>query len=114
MVVMASREQEPQPLPLLAECRLDLAGLRRQRDRYATLGRDLVGMEREPGRLIATFSEHVDDGLVRETIEVERECCPFFELAYDAAGHRLSITVEEPVQDPALDALQYSLRAPRP
>jgi hypothetical protein len=105
---------EPQPLPLLAECKLDLPGLRKQRDRYATLGRDLVGIEREPGRLIATFAQNVDEGLVRETIEVERECCPFFTLAYDAGGHRLSITVDEPVQDPALDALRYSLSAPRP
>jgi hypothetical protein len=51
--------------------------------------------------------------LVRRTIAVEHECCPFFTLAYDAAEHRLAITVEDWAQDPALDALHYSLGANR-
>src|SRR5262249_26497586 len=64
-------------LPLVAECILDPEALRLQRERYAALGRDVVEVEREPGRLTTTFPPSVDADLVRETIEVERTCCPF-------------------------------------
>ena len=102
---------EPQPLPLVDDCSLDAEGLRKQGERYVTLGSHLERIERSRGRLTATFSEDVDDALVRETIEVERECCPFFGIAYDESHHRLTITVREPGQDPALDALRHSLGA---
>jgi hypothetical protein len=100
---------EPQMLPLVSECSLDPEAIRVQRKRYAALGRDLVDFERQRGRLTATFAPTVDGDLVRETIEVERECCPFFALVYDPAESRLSITVDDPAQEPALDALRYSL-----
>jgi hypothetical protein len=100
---------EPQLLPLVSECSLDPEALQVQRKRYATLGRDLVDVERERGRLTATFAPNVDGDLVRETIEVERECCPFFALVYDPTENRLSITVDNPAREPALDALRYSL-----
>ncbi len=100
-------------LPLVSECGLEPEALRVQQERYATLGRDLVDVERKQGRLIATFTPDVAADLIRETIEVERECCPFLTLAYDATDHRLSITVQDPAQDPALDALHYSLSANR-
>jgi hypothetical protein len=100
---------EPQPLPLIAECHLDAPALERQRDRYSALGRELVELERNERRLDARFSPRVDEALLRETIEVERECCPFFRLSYDPTRLTLSITVDDPAQDPALDALRYSL-----
>ena len=100
---------DPQLLPLVSECNLDPEGLQVQRKRYAALGRDLVDVDRERGRLTATFAPNVDGDLVRETIEVERECCPFFALVYDPTENRLSITVDDPAQEPALDALRYSL-----
>jgi hypothetical protein len=104
---------EPQLLPLVSDCGLDTDALGVQGARYASLGRELVEVERSRGRLIASFTANVDADLVRETIEVERECCPFFTLAYDDADHRLSITVQDPSQNAALDALQYSLNANR-
>jgi hypothetical protein len=100
---------DPQLLPLVSDCNLDPEALQVQRKRYATLGRDLVDVERERGRLTATFARSVDGDLVRETIEVERDCCPFFALVYDSTENRLSITVDDPAQEPALDALRYSL-----
>lgn len=111
MITVASKE--PQILPLLSECSLHPVALREQQDRYRRLGRDLVDIQRDRCRLIATFSQNVDTNLVRRTIEVEHECCRFFTLAYDAAEHRLAITVEDWAQDPALDALHYSLGANR-
>jgi hypothetical protein len=102
-------QAEPQELPLIAECHLDDAALEEQRDRYAALGRELLELERRERRLEARFSPRVDEGLLRETMEVERECCPFFRLSYDSSRRSLSITVDDPAQDPALDALRYSL-----
>jgi hypothetical protein len=106
---MGMAHDDPQSLPLVSECNLDAEALQVQRKRYATLGRDLIGLERERRRLTATFAPSVDGDLVRETIEVERDCCPFFSLVYDPTENRLSITVEDPAQEPALDALRYSL-----
>ncbi len=97
------------PDPQLAECRLDLAGLRAQRERYRGLGRHLERIERLPRRLEARFGPGVDRALLDETLEIERECCPFFALAYDATCRDLAITVEDPAQDPALDALRHAL-----
>jgi hypothetical protein len=102
-------DDDPQLLPLVSECNLDAEALQVQRKRYATLGRDLIDLERERRRLTATFAPSVDGDLVRETIEVERDCCPFFALVYDRTENRLSITVDDPAQEPALDALRYSL-----
>ncbi len=99
---------EPTPLPL-AECRLDFRGLRAQRERYRAIGRHLAGTERYPCRLEARFTPALDSALLREAIDVERGCCPFFEFRHEPAERRLSITVDDPARDPALDALEYAL-----
>ena len=44
----------------IAECRLDLDGLRAQRDRYRALGRHVKRLERGPGRLDAWLGPEVD------------------------------------------------------
>src|SRR5207247_11439622 len=62
----------------IASCRLDLEGLRRQRDRYAHLAADVDAIERTGESLPVGFPRGVDEALLRETIEVERGCCPFF------------------------------------
>ena len=93
----------------IAECRLDLSGLRGQRDRYRALAQHVDRLWRTRGRLEVSFSPAVDEELLSEAIAVERECCPFFGIAYDAAAHRLSIAVADLREDPALDALRYAL-----
>jgi hypothetical protein len=103
----------PTPTPTsavspLAECRLDTAGLRAQVDRYRRLGKAATGVDRHDGTLVATFGAELDPGLLEETISVERGCCPFFDFDYRPAGRRLVITVHEPDQEPALDALHYA------
>ena len=96
----------------IAECRLDLGGLREQRDRYRRLGRSVRALQRQPRRLTVAFATDVDAALLAETVAIESECCPFFALRYDANAHELRVGVTEPEQDPALDALVAALDAP--
>jgi hypothetical protein len=105
---------EPRELPLIAECRLDLDGLRRQRDRYRALGRHVVATERRPRRLTVRFGAALDVDLLGETVDVERGCCPFFRLEPDAARRRLVVSVSSDEQDPALDAISDALGAGAP
>ena len=100
---------DPVELPLIAECRLDVDGLRRQRDRYRALGRHATAIERRPGRLTVRFDERLPADLLRETVEVERGCCPFFGIEPDVPGRRLAISVSDPELEPALDAIEYAL-----
>lgn len=96
----------------IAECKLDLDGLRTQRDRYRQLGRAARRVQREPQALTVEFAADVDAELLAETIAVESECCPFFVLRYDAATHELTAGVSAPDQAAALDALVAALDAP--
>jgi hypothetical protein len=96
-------------LPLIAECRLDLDGLRVQRDRYRRIGEHIERLERGPRRLDVWLRPDVDLGLVREAVAVERECCPFYEIEVDPDARRLSLSVDEGAQDPALDAIRFAL-----
>ena len=93
----------------IAECRLDLPGLRAQAERYRRLGRSATRVERSEGQLTVEFARDVDEPLLRRTIAVERTCCPFFAMHYDPAFQRLRITVADQEQAPALDALLFAL-----
>ena len=93
----------------LAECRLDLTGLRAQRERYRRLGRQVERTERLHRRLEVHFTAALDRALLDETLEIERGCCPFFALAYHPRRRELVITVDDPAHDPALDALRHAL-----
>jgi hypothetical protein len=96
------------PLPI-AKCRLDVAGLRDQADRYRRLGATATHIERRHGALTVMFGDEPDEHLLTETIAVERDCCPFFEFDYQPSARRLSITVQRADQRLALDALHYAL-----
>lgn len=100
--------QSPAPI---AACRLDLAGLRRQRERYRSLAAHVTAIDRSDGALDVRFEPGFDSRLLEETIAVERDCCPFFRLAYDPAERRLRAAVERAGQEPALEALAYALTA---
>jgi hypothetical protein len=106
----AEREAlDREALPLHAACRLDPKGQRQQRDRYRAIGKHLDRLEREPERLTAWLGTEVDLALVQETIDVERDCCPFYEIGFDSSERRLSLSVASPDQDPALDAIRFAL-----
>jgi hypothetical protein len=92
-------------LPL--ECRLDADGQRRQGERYRALGRHATAVERDVGRLAIRFDADLPAGLLREAVEVERACCPFFDLR--PGTHELVVTVADAEHDPALDAIRHAL-----
>ena len=98
-----------QELPVL-QCALDADALAAQRERYARIAAARVASRREPGELIVEFDEaRLDRALLEQTLAIERECCPFYDLRLD--GARLSVRVAEPHQEPALDAIAHMLGA---
>jgi hypothetical protein len=94
-----------------AACRLERGARVAQRDRYRLVGRHLAAVERSPQLLDARFTSDVDEALLEETLAIERECCSFFSISYEPGERRLVVTVEDPDQDPALDALTAALGA---
>ncbi|MFT3865860.1 MAG: hypothetical protein QM729_16465 [Solirubrobacterales bacterium] len=90
-------------------CSLDPGDLPAQRERYAAIGRMAAGVERDPRSLTVTLSEAADLGLVEETVDIERACCPFFAIDLDPEVHRLTIAVESDETAPALEAIHEAL-----
>lgn len=102
---MSPRRPEPDA-DAIAECRLDPAGLRDQRERYRALARHVTAIDRRPAAIEVRFPPELDAGLLDEALAVERE---FFQLEYDAASRLLSASVEREDQEPALEAIAYAL-----
>ena len=94
-------------------CALDEGGAAAQRGRYARLSADVESVEREPEAIIVQFREDFDRGLLRETLAVERACCPFFAFDFDDHARRLRTTVNERDRLPALDAIAHALAVAR-
>jgi hypothetical protein len=92
----------------ITACELGRDGLRRQLDRYRHLGREVEAIESDGNSLTVRFPPTVDEALMAEAIAVEQQCCPFFTIRFDAVDGRLSFTVAEPAQRPALDAIRYA------
>lgn len=102
---------EFQELPMApADCTLDEARLSSQLDRYRRLGHMAETIQASELELQVTFARDVDVDLVRETIAVERECCSFFTIDYDASARRLSVAVDDAGRGDALRALLSALR----
>jgi hypothetical protein len=102
------------PLPMAPSCALDEAGLRLQVERYRRAGAGARLVERTRRGLVVDLDEHVDTRLVEETIAVERECCPFFALAWEPGLRRLTVAVSQAEHEPALDAIAFALDLPAP
>jgi hypothetical protein len=96
-------------LPLA--CSLDETGMAAQRARYAVVARHLVSLAHGDRALKARLDETLDGAVLRELIDVERECCPFFEIGYDATERVLSVSVSTEEHAPALQAIAHSLRS---
>jgi hypothetical protein len=95
-------------LPLA--CSLDETGMAAQRARYAIVARHVESLAHGERSLRARLDETLDGAVLRELIEVERECCPFFEIGYDAGDRLLSVSVSSDEHAPALQAIAHSLR----
>lgn len=90
-------------------CALDETRLRSQYERYRRAGRGARVTERAPLRLVVELDRDVDTKLVEETIAIERECCPFYELGWEPERRRLSVSVSHPEHAPALEAIAFAL-----
>jgi len=84
-------------------------GLRSQSDRYRALGDHVAASEREPQALTVRFDDEVDLDLLLETVEVERGCCTFFDLAPDVRRRELVVSVADRERVPALDAIATAM-----
>ena len=89
-------------------CALDETGVRTQRDRYARVAPGVERLERDEAALTVHFHVDYDRATLDEALAVERECCPFFVLELDEPARRLRVTVSDPEQRPALDALAHA------
>jgi hypothetical protein len=92
-------------------CSLTKAGLEAQRGRYARLAPHVISRTRRPGAIEVHFGEGVDRGVLEEAVATERECCPFFEIAFDEGVRRLSVAVGRREHEPALAAIAEALTA---
>ena len=90
-------------------CTLNAAERAEQRERYRALGRHAAELEREPSRVIVRFVDDPPIGLLERTLEVERGCCPFFDIRYEPEGRRLVIAVQASGRDSDLDAIAAAL-----
>jgi hypothetical protein len=90
-------------------CSLDEVDARLQLGRYRRVGQGarLVGRSRR--RLVVDLERSVDVQLVEEAIATERDCCPFFTLEWEPDRLRLSVSVSETANEPALDAIAFAL-----
>ncbi len=95
-----------------AGCTLTDSALLEQLARYRKLGAATERITHRELRLEVCFDPSVDDGLVGETVTIERGCCSFLTLDYDPSKRRLSITVDGSERLGALVALESALRAP--
>jgi hypothetical protein len=106
-----ARDDCSPPSVEVPSCSLDAGGLRNQGERYAAIGRTVVGVERSPRSLVVDLGPSADRALVEETLRIERECCPFFDLDYDPDRRRLSVAVASEEMDAAIDAIAAALGA---
>jgi hypothetical protein len=98
----------------IPSCALTEEGVREQRARYGRLARHTGRVRREPEAVIIEFDEDFDREALDEALAVERQCCPFFQFAFDEARRRLRVTVGDPEQLPALDAMAHAVGARDP
>ena len=96
---------------MVSACSLSEPELREQLARYATAGRGAEVLERDRRRRVIRVGSEVPESLVLRLIEIERGCCPFFDMAWDGASRRLTIEVKDSDHEPALEAIVYALGA---
>ena len=99
------------PIADIPSCALSKRELIRQRQRYARLSRSASRIVHEGATVLVEFHPDLDRRALEQAMAVERECCPFFELAFAEDARRLTIAVRDPEHAPALDAIAESLGA---
>ena len=92
-----------------AGCSLSVDELAAQLERYREIGRFAAAVEHEPGRVVVRFAGAPPSALIEQALEVERGCCPFYEIDYQPAIQRLAISVDHPDRYPGVDAIAHAL-----
>ncbi len=88
-----------------SSCSLDELELLEQLQRYRAVGEGAEVIASDKRRRVIRVAEAVPDSLVARLIEVERSCCPFFELTWDRGSRCLTVAVTARDQEAALDAV---------
>lgn len=96
-------------LPTMPSCALDDQDLRAQRERYRLVGEGARVVARDERRVVMDLAAQVDATVVEQLVAVERDCCPLFELSWDAGQKRLAIWVARHEDEPALLAIESAL-----
>ena len=99
-------------LPMAPACALDESGAHVQLQRYRTAGQRASLITRAPRRLTVDFDARVDAELIGALVATERECCPFFQIHWKPSRRRLTFSVANSAQEPALDAIAWALGPP--
>ena len=90
-------------------CTMGAAERAVQLERYRALGRHAAEVEHEPGRVVVRFLDDPPIDLLDRALEVERGCCPFFDIQYEPVDRRLVIAFEDSDRDRELDAIAHAL-----
>jgi hypothetical protein len=96
---------------LPSACSLNETEMAAQRARYAVVARHVTGLAHGDRALRARLDGTLDAAVLRELIEVETACCPFFDISYDPLERLLSVSVTDEEHEPALQAIAHSLTA---
>ena len=97
----------------VSACCLGPEELHEQLERYRAIGRVAAAVAHEPGRVVVRFADDPPSDLIQRTLEVERGCCPFFDIDYAPATQRLVISVDQPDRRPSLGAIAHVLMESR-
>ena len=89
----------------IPSCAITEEELRDQRSRQARLAPGVADSRREADALVIEFAPGFDREALDGILEVERRCCPFFRFDLDDRERRLRVTVDDPANAQALDAL---------
>jgi hypothetical protein len=90
-------------------CSLDAAEQAAQLERYRRLGQYAAKVEHGRSRVVVHFFDDPPNELLERTLDIERGCCPFFEIEYEPQDRRLQIAVDHPDRQPGLDAIARAL-----
>ena len=89
-------------------CALDDQALAQQLTRFERIGRHAVWARRFASELTVVLDAGLDDALLRETLTIEKACCPFFALIWNDSTRELTIAAREH-HEPVLDRIAQAL-----
>jgi hypothetical protein len=95
----------------LPSCALDEAGVQAQQARHARLAPSVTNLERQAETVLFAFSDDYDRQALEEMVAVEKQCCPFFDFAFNEGRRELTVGVKEEEMLPALEAIAAHLGA---